>query len=155
MSLYLLAVLIGVVCGLRAMTGPAVISWAAYLGVLPVQGTWLEFLSYTASPYILTLLAAMELVTDQLPNTPSRKVPKQFVTRILTAAVCGAALVGTHGPLVGGLAAGIVGAFIGTLGGYEARARLVKANGGHDRPVAIVEDLIAIGGAIAIVALAP
>lgn len=155
MSLYVLAVLIGVVCGLRAMTGPAVISWAAYLGVLPVAGTWFEFLGYAASPYLLTALAIAELITDQLPRTPSRKVPVQFVTRVITGAVCGAAVMGAHGPLAGGLAAGIVGAFIGTLGGYEARSRLVRANGGHDRPVAMVEDLVAIGGAIAIVAWAP
>ncbi|WP_425993766.1 hypothetical protein [Caulobacter sp. DWR1-3-2b1] len=36
MSFYLLALLIGVVAGLRAMTAPAAISWAAHLGWLPL-----------------------------------------------------------------------------------------------------------------------
>jgi uncharacterized membrane protein len=151
MSIYVLAVLIGVVCGLRAMAGPAVISWCAYLGIVPVQGTWLAFLGYAYTPYIVTLLALGELITDQLPSTPSRKVPMQFGGRIVAGAVCGAALT-AQVSLVGGLAAGIVGAVIGTLGGYEARSRATRANGGKDLPVAIVEDIIAIGGAIAIVA---
>jgi uncharacterized membrane protein len=39
----------------------------------------------------------------------------------------------------------------GTLGGYEFRARLVGAIGGKDLPVALLEDIIAIGGALWIV----
>jgi uncharacterized membrane protein len=42
--------------------------------------------------------------------------------------------------------AGIIGAVLGTLGGYEARSRLVAANGGRDLPVAIAEDVLAVGG---------
>jgi uncharacterized membrane protein len=53
--------------------------------------------------------------------------------------------------LVGGLVAGAIGAMIGTLGGYELRARLVKAIGGKDLPIALLEDAIAIGGAALIV----
>lgn len=36
---YLLAVLIGVIAGLRAMTAPAAISWAAWLGWVALAGT--------------------------------------------------------------------------------------------------------------------
>jgi len=45
-----------------------------------------------------------------------------------------------------GLGAGMLGAVLGTLGGAEARSRLVAANGGKDRPVAIGEDIVAVGG---------
>ena len=38
--IYLLALLIGVVAGLRAMTAPAAVSWAAYLGWLPLADSW-------------------------------------------------------------------------------------------------------------------
>jgi uncharacterized membrane protein len=48
----------------------------------------------------------------------------------------------------------LIGAVIGTLGGAECRQRLVAATGGHDLPVALVEDAIAIVGGFAIVALA-
>ncbi len=151
MSFYILALLIGVIAGLRAMTAPAAISWAAALGWLSLSGTPLAFLGFKYTPYIFTLLAIGELISDQLPKTPSRKVPVQFGGRILTGGLSGAAIGAASGSLVGGLAAGVVGAVIGTLGGYEARTRLVKATGGRDLPIALLEDVIAVGGAYLIV----
>ena len=65
MSVYVLALLIGVVAGLRAMTAPAVVSGAAYLGRVHLEGAWLAFLGYAWTPYILSALALAELVTDQ------------------------------------------------------------------------------------------
>ena len=38
MSAYVLPLLIGVVAGMRAMTAPAAVSWAAYLGRLTLGG---------------------------------------------------------------------------------------------------------------------
>jgi uncharacterized membrane protein len=48
----------------------------------------------------------------------------------------------------------MIGAVAGTLGGAEARKRLVSVTGGRDLPVALVEDAIAIVGGFAVVALA-
>jgi uncharacterized membrane protein len=152
MFVYVLALLIGVVAGLRAMTAPAAVSWAAYLGWINLDGSWLSFLSHWLAPLILTLLAIAELITDQLPTTPSRKVPVQFATRIVMGAVCGAAIGFTGGAWVIGLIAGAIGAVIGTLGGYEARKSLVAATGGKDLPIALIEDGIAIALALWIVA---
>ena len=54
-----------------------------------------------------------------------------------------------------GAVLGIVGAVIGTYGGAALRAKLAAAFG-SDRPAALIEDAVAIGGAVAIVcALAP
>src|SRR6202795_855296 len=92
MSLYVLAFLIGVVAGLRSMTAPAVVSWAARLGWLHVENTGLAFLGFTFTPYILSVLAIGELIADKLPKTPSRKTPGPFIGRIVTGAFCGAAL---------------------------------------------------------------
>src|SRR5690349_112107 len=92
MTIYLLALLIGVVAGLRAMTAPALVSWAAYFGWLNLSGTWLAFLGNAWTHWILTILALGELVTDQLPSTPSRTVPVQFGARIVTGALSGAAI---------------------------------------------------------------
>jgi uncharacterized membrane protein len=150
MAIYLPALLIGVVAGLRTMTAPAAVSWAAYLGWLPLQNTVLAFLGATATPYILTVLAIAELITDQLPKTPSRKVPVQFGARLVSGGWCGAAIGAAGGALVGGLVAGVIGAVIGTLGGAEARGRLAKAMG-SDRPAAFLEDFVAIGSAALIV----
>lgn len=146
-----LSFLIGIIAGLRAMTAPAAVSWAAYAGWLPLAGTPLAFLGHVAAPYILTALAMGELITDQLPKTPSRKVPVQFGTRILSGGLAGAALGAPGGMLVAGLVAGAVGAVIGTLGGAAGRARLARSLG-RDLPAALIEDAIAIVGAVLIVA---
>jgi len=47
--------------------------------------------------------------------------------------------------------AGVCGAVAGTLGGYEFRVRLVKATGGNDLRIALLEDAIAIAGGLLIV----
>ena len=149
--IYLLALLIGVVAGLRAMTAPAAVSWAAYLGWLPVESTWAWFMGHWLTPSLFTVLAIAELFNDQRPNTPSRKAPPQFGARLITGALSGATIGAAAGISIGGLIAGVIGAVIGTLGGYEARKRLVAATGGRDLPIAIVEDAVAVFGALLIV----
>lgn len=145
----MLPLLIGFVGGLRAMTAPALVSWAARAGWLDVASTSLAFLEYAWTPWILTALALGELVTDQLPTTPSRTVPIQFGTRIVVGAICGAAMAG-DGALGTGMVAGGLGAIVGTLGGRAVRARLAAALG-SDRPAALIEDAIAIGSGLLIV----
>ncbi|HXR74704.1 MAG TPA: DUF4126 family protein [Bryobacteraceae bacterium] len=151
MSYYALAFLIGVVAGLRALTPIAAVSWAARLGRLHLENTWLAFLGYSATPYIISLLAILELVNDKLPKTPSRKAPPQFITRVVTGAFSGAALGAAGQALIGGLLLGAIGAVAGTLAGSVMRARLAKAFGGKDLPAALIEDAIAIVGAILLV----
>jgi len=152
MTIYLLALLIGVVAGLRTFTPCAAVSWAARLGWLHLSGGPLGFLAASATPYIFTLLAIIELVFDKLPNTPSRKSPTGFTARVVSGALCGAAVgLGGGGAVIFGLVAGVAGAVVGTLGGYELRARLAKAIGGRDLPIALIEDLCAIGAAFLIV----
>ena len=146
----MLALLIGVIAGLRSMTAPAMISWAAWAGWLKLGGTGLAFLGSAVTPWILTVLALGELVADQLPATPSRTSPLPFGARIVSGALCGAAIGLAHGAVVGGGIAGAMGAVIGTLGGHAARARLA-AMFGRDRPAALIEDAVAIGGAVLIV----
>src|SRR5689334_22313481 len=154
MSLYLLAFLIGVAAGLRSMTPPAAVSWAARLGWLHLENTPLAFLGFAATPYILSLFAIGELISDKLPKTPSRKTLVPFTARIVTGAFSGAALGAASGALPGGMIAGALGAVAGTLAGYEFRWRLVKAAGGKDLPIALLEDVIAICAAFWIVSRA-
>jgi len=150
-STYVLAFLIGVVAGLRSMTAPAAVSWAARAGGLHLENTWLGFLGYAATPYVVSVLAIGELIADKLPQTPSRKAALGSTGRIVSGALCGAAVGAAGGELIGGLVAGVAGGVAGTLGGYEFRSRLVKATGGKDLPIALLEDAIAIGGSIWIV----
>lgn len=151
-SLYLLALVMGFVAGLRAMTAPAVTSWAAHLGHIDVAGTWLDFMAHPVTPWVFTALALVELITDKLPSTPSRKVPVQFGARIVSGALCGATIGAASGQLGVCLVAGAAGALTGTLGGAAVRGRMA-AGFGRDRPAALIEDAVAIGGAVLAVAV--
>lgn len=152
MYIFVLAFLIGVIAGLRALTPLAAVSWAARLGWIHLDKTWLAFLGYAATPYIFTVLAIGELVNDKLPKTASRKTPPQFIARVVTGALSGAAIGVAGQSLMGGLTAGALGAVAGTLGGSELRSRLAKVFG-RDLPAALIEDVIAVGGAFWIVDL--
>jgi uncharacterized membrane protein len=153
MTAYVLPLLIGVVAGLRAMTAPAGVAIGAYMGQLSLAGTVLAFLGSIWAAGILGVLALVEFVTDQLPSTPSRKVPQQFGARLLTGGLSGAAIGASGGSLVSGLVAGVVGAVIGTYGGAEFRGRLA-AMFGSDPPAAFIEDALAVALAVAAVVAA-
>jgi uncharacterized membrane protein len=146
---YLLAFLIGCIAGLRTLTALALVSWASYLGRLHLDATWLAFLGYAWTPWIVTLLAVGELIGDQLPSTPSRTVPLGFGARLVTGAVSGVAVTTAGGAMAGGIVAGIAGAVFGTLAGHAFRLRLAAAFR-NDHPAAFIEDAIALGGALAI-----
>jgi uncharacterized membrane protein len=150
MSILVLAFLLGVVSGLRALTAPAAASWAAHAGLLHLQATPLAFLGYTFTPWIFTLLAIGEIINDKLPKTPSRTVPPQFIFRILSGAFVGAAIGASSHALAPGLVAGALGAVAGTLGGAFIRARLA-ASFGRDLPAALTEDAFAILLALVVV----
>jgi uncharacterized membrane protein len=147
MATYLAALLFGVVAGLRALTAPAVVSWAVHVGWLDLAGSRLAFLGHGWVRWSLTVLALAELVTDQLPATPSRRVPVQFTARLFMGALSGAAVGASARQPLGGALAGVIGAAIGTVAGSRARTRLAGALH-NDHPAAIIEDAVAIGGAV-------
>jgi uncharacterized membrane protein len=137
------ALLAGIAAGSRTFVALAATSWAARLGYLDLGGSWLAFMGYAWTPWIFTLLALVEMVGDQLPSTPSRKVPVQFGSRIISGALSGATIGASGGSWIIGLVAGAIGAVIGTYGGAEVRARMEKAFG-RDTPAAFIEDAGAI-----------
>lgn len=143
----ILALLFGGVAGLRTMTAPAAIAWAAAAGWLPLEGSWLAWFGWWGTPWIFTLLAILEYVGDKRPTTPSRKAPPGLIARLLSAAICGAAIGIGDGSLPLCVVAAMVGAVIGTFGGYAARMGLCRAFG-TDLPAALIED----GAAIAVAA---
>lgn len=145
----LLAVGIGIIAGLRSLTAPAVVCWMAHLHVLNLQDSHLRFMGSTIAVAVFTLLALVELVNDKLPKTPSRTTAVPLTARILTGALSGAAF-GAAGAssIVIAAIAGIIGALIGTFGGYQVRTRTVKALHAPDLVIALVEDAVAIGGGL-------
>ena len=150
MSILVYAFLIGVIAGLRALMAPTIVAWGAGLGWFSLAGTSLNFMSSPITRYILSFLAFGELVNDKLPKTPSRTVPPQFITRVVTGAFSGAVLGAARNSLLGGLVAGAIGAVVGTLSGASVRGALGKL-AGKDLPIALLEDVVAILGALFIV----
>jgi uncharacterized membrane protein len=144
------AFLIGIIAGLRAMTAPAAVSWAVSRGGLILDGNILAFMGYRFTPWVFTALALLELVTDKLPMTPSRKVPVQFAARIAMGGLSGGAIGAANDQLVAGSLVGIVGAVVGTFGGAAVRGKLAQIFE-SDRPAALIEDIVAVGGAFLIV----
>ncbi len=148
----LMALLIGIVAGLRSLTAPAVVAWAAFLGWINLHGTWASWVANIITVLVRTVLAVGELVVDKLPKTPARTAPPSFVARIVLGAFAGAVIGAAWHYTFSSLGAGVVGAVLGTLGGYQARRRLVAARDGHDLPIALLEDAVAILGGFAILA---
>ena len=149
MIVVLLAFLMGIVAGLRTFTAPAAVSWAARRGAIDVGHAHFAFMGFRFTPWIFTLLAATELVLDQLPSTPSRTVPPQFGARLVSGALCGATIGSSGGMAIVGVLTGVVGTVAGTLGGARLRAGMASAFR-SDHTAALVEDAIAIGAALCI-----
>jgi uncharacterized membrane protein len=143
---------IGVAAGLRTMTAPAAVAWAAHLGWFDLAGTPFALMATTWAVVILTICAIGEYAADLMPKTPARTAPGPLVARALSGMLCGACLAygGSASPMFGGLA-GLMGAMAGAFGGYKARTELVRALHVPDFAVAVPEDLIAAGVAFLLV----
>ena len=147
----LFAFLIGLFAGLRSLTPPAAVGWAVHLGWLKLARP-LALIGSLPAVIILSLLAIAEIMFDKLPNTPNRTAAPGLIGRIVTGGLTGAcvSLGGGRSAFVGaGL--GVAGGIVGCFAGYHARARLVRFLRQPDFNIALVEDLIAIGGSIFIV----
>jgi uncharacterized membrane protein len=142
---FVFALGIGIVTGLRSLTAPAIVSWATRVGWLNLHDSPLAFMGSTWAVVIFSLLAIGELVADLLP-IPKRTAPGPLLARILIGGLCGACLcVSAHQSLPIGALSGGIGGVLGAFGGYEIRRRLVSKLNFKDAFVAVFEDLIAIG----------
>src|SRR5690242_2245814 len=137
---------IGFASGLRALTPPPVVAWAAHLGWLNLNNSPLAFMGSTIAVVILSLLALVELFMDLQPSTPKRTAPVPLIARILMGALCGACLCAAgNQSLFAGAILGVVGAVIGAFAGYEIRRRVVSGLNIKDTFIALLEDLVTIG----------
>jgi uncharacterized membrane protein len=149
---FILAVGIGIVAGLRSLTAPAVVAWGAYLSWLNLHGSALAFMGSTTAVAIFSLLAIGELVADKLPMIPSRTAPAPLLARIITGGLCGACLCAAAGKsLIVGALLGGMGGVIGAFVGYAVRKRLVNNLHIKDFVIAVCEDLLNIGFAFLLV----
>jgi uncharacterized membrane protein len=132
---YVAAALLGVVAGLRTFTAPAVF-----------------WLMRHRSPvaYILGLLALLEFAGDLSPRTPARTGAIGLSARVISGAFCGGAITAPAGhSLFLGALCGAIGAVVGAYAGLAVRVRAIALIGRI--PAALIEDFIAIAGAVAIV----
>ena len=152
MIFVILALGIGMISGLRALTGPAVVCWAAHLGWINLQDSHLAWMGSTAAVAIFSILALAEIVNDKLPATGSRLAPPSLVIRAVTGGFAGAALgiAGTHS-IFPGILLGAIGAIVGSYLGYYVRHGIVTGLKVPDLPIALLEDAIAIGCGLLIV----
>jgi uncharacterized membrane protein len=149
---FLLALGIGLVTGLRSLTGPALVCWAAHLGWLNLEGSSLTFMESTVATYAFSTMALGELIADKLPFIPNRTSPGPLFGRVVLGALSGAALCAATGySSVAGAILGGVGGVIGAFAGYRARIGLVKASRLPDWLIAVLEDLVAVGGGFLLV----
>jgi uncharacterized membrane protein len=152
--LLLLAFAIGVVAGLRSMTPLAVVAWFAQLRWPDVRQSHLSLMTAPVTVWVFTVLACAELVADKLPFTPSRLSAGPLGARILSGALSAAVLgAAARQPVLVVTIVGGVGAIAGAFAGYAARTRIAPRAGVPPLPAAMIEDLIAIAGAVGIAAL--
>src|SRR5436305_473764 len=143
--IFALAFGVGVAVGLRSLTPPAVVAWAAHLGWLNLNNSPLAFMGSIITVVIFSILALFELFVDLQPSTPKRTAPIPLGARILMGGLCGACLyAASDQPLVIGAILGAVGGVIGAFAGYEIRRRLVAGLHVKDIFIALLEDLITI-----------
>jgi uncharacterized membrane protein len=147
----LFAFLIGLFAGFRSLTAPAMVAWAVYLGWLTLTRP-LSLIGTLPAVIILSVLAVTEIIFDKLPTTPSRTAPPGLIARIIMGALAGACIAvnGGKGIAIGALL-GAAGGIVVTFVGYQVRRRVVSNLNVPDFYVAIVEDLITLGGCLWIV----
>jgi len=143
---------IGIIAGMRALTAPAVTSWAVRLGWLDITGFHFARFGTTTTAIVLSILALLELINDKRPGIPARTAPMGFGARIFTGILSAVVIFASaHQSLAIGAVLGAIGAIIGTLGGYHLRRYLTTNQGLPDLYVALAEDLIAVGGGFLLV----
>ena len=123
------------------------------MGWLHLDASPLAFLANPISVAVFSLFALGELIADKLPFIPRRTQAGPLIVRIIFGAGCGAALgfSAAAGGIVGALLGGLGGG-VGAFGGYRYRAGL--SGKAPDFLLALIEDAVAVGGGMLLVAAA-
>jgi uncharacterized membrane protein len=149
MSWLLALPLLGLATGLRTMTPIAALCWFAYLGYLPVDGTWAAWTARLVTAIVFTVLALGEYIGDKLPKTPNRTSVVPLLARLVFGGLVGSiAATSMNGAGLEGVLLGVLGALVGAFGGYMLRRDLVEKLDCADWKYAVCEDLTAIAAAI-------
>lgn len=140
------AAALGAASGMRTAMGPLILSRAASGGRMPgIRETPFSPLASPRTANLLILPALGELAADKLSILPSRTGSGPLLGRLVTGAVCGAALhAATRRDARIGAALGGVGALTATFAGEWYRRKGAEA-GAPDPVLAVLEDACAAG----------
>jgi uncharacterized membrane protein len=144
--------LIGFVAGMRSMTPLAAVSLAARAGRLPAhRGAW-RLLAQPAVVAGSAALALGELAGDKLHSAPDRIVAPGIAARLATGALAGAA-VAPRGRRAEAMAVGAATAVAASYLTFGLRMMALRRYG--QARSGLVEDALALAGALAIVTAGP
>jgi uncharacterized membrane protein len=150
------ALLLGVVSGLRTQVAVAVLAVEAEAGRFdPGAGRLARRFASPEGALGAVVAAAGELLVDKLSLTPSRTAAGPLLGRLVAGATVGAAVhydAGRSRPV--GAVLGLAGAGIGAFGGGRARDLLADRTGWPQPLLGAIEDLVAVGLAVAVAAAA-
>jgi uncharacterized membrane protein len=143
---------VSVLCGFRAFTPIAVVSWLAVWGWMPVAGSPFWFVGKEIFAIAISILAVVELIGDKLPKTPSRIQLMPLAARFVTGGVCAGAFAFSAGQWwLPGLVLGGAGSLVGAFTGYYARREIVQRLRIPDMIVALLEDFVTVAGTLLLV----
>jgi uncharacterized membrane protein len=139
------ALALGAISGLRAASGPAFVSRAAYRGDMELEGTSLAFFDSPRLSKALTLAQLGELIVDKLPVTPSRTAWPPLLGRAVSGGLVGAAAFVSEGRHAAtGAILGSAAAVAAALAGENLRALAVEKTGLPALGVAVAEDAVVL-----------
>jgi uncharacterized membrane protein len=145
-------VLIGLVAGMRSMTPLAAVSLAARTGRLPARGGAWRLLGAPAVVAGSAALAVGELAGDKLPSAPDRIVAPGIAARLVSGALAGAA-VAPRGRRAEAMAVGAATAVAASYLTFGLRMIALRRYG--QARSGLVEDALALAGALAVAAAGP
>ena len=146
-NLYLKAIGIGTVAGMRSASAPALTSHyfaknpSLFLDASPLKG-----LGLPVAANVLKFMATGELIADKLPMVPSRTDPGPLGARAVSGGVCGAAVFLAEGERAEvGAALGAAAAVASSFLFMNLRRVIGRAATLPDPVVALAEDGLALG----------
>lgn len=147
--MYAQAIGLGAVAGMRAMSAPALLSYAATTG--QNEGLSKTPLASQNVSKTLGLLAVGEMIADKLPAIPDRTSTSSLAARAASGAFAGAAIFNSEKKSVGiGAAVGALAAVASAFAAFQVRRKAGKELNVPDPVVALVEDALVVSAGFAI-----
>lgn len=151
-NVYLQAIGIGVIAGMRSMSAPAFVSnYLAKEQSIEIENSAFRLLASRNVANALKVLAVSEMIADKLPIIPDRISPTPLLGRAISGAICGASMCISKGERsdIGGISGGLA-AIVSAYGFYYLRRKLSEDAGIPNVLLGLIEDAVVIKGGLSI-----